>query len=69
MCIRDSVVYESPLENVPVFEPFRMVMHKLQSEQPELLQGLTESLSPELQQQLKEAYDLPDSEETGMRMS
>lgn len=65
----DDVVYESPLENVPVFEPFRMVMHKLQSEQPELLQGLTESLSPELQQQLKEAYDLPDSEETGMRMS
>ncbi|WFD34197.1 Nonsense-mediated mRNA decay protein 5 [Malassezia cuniculi] len=63
----DDLVYESPLEGVPVFEPFRVVVQKLQAEQPALFASLTESLSAEQQEQLKQVYDLQDTPENGVK--
>lgn len=63
----DDLVYESPLEGVPVYEPFRVIVHKLQAEQPALFAMLTETLSAEHQGQLKQVYDLQDTPDNGVK--
>lgn len=61
----DDLVYESPLESVPVYEPFRAVIRQLQTQQADLFQSLTASLNEQQQQDLQQVYDLQDSEDTG----
>ena len=61
----DDLVYESPLESVPVYEPFSAVIRQLQTQQADLFQSLTASLNEQQQQDLQQVYDLQDSEDTG----
>ncbi|WFD32761.1 Nonsense-mediated mRNA decay protein 5 [Malassezia sp. CBS 17886] len=61
----EDLVYESPLENVPVYGPFRVVMNQLQTQHADVFQTLTAGLSEEQQSQLREVCALQDSEETG----
>ena len=63
----DDLVYESPLDGVPVYEPFRVVVQKLQNEQPALFATLTEHLSAEHREQLKQIYDLQDIPDNGVK--
>lgn len=61
----DDVVYESPLEHVPVYEPFRTVVTQLRTQQGALFESLTQSLNEQQQQDLQQVYDLQDTEENG----
>lgn len=62
----DDLIYESPLENVPVYEPFRTVMSQLQTQHPALFQGLTDQFSEEERQYFQQVYALQDGPETGL---
>ncbi|WFD08591.1 Nonsense-mediated mRNA decay protein 5 [Malassezia vespertilionis] len=62
----DDLIYESPLENVPVYEPFRSVVHQLQTQHAALFQSLTEGMSKEEQEQFQQVYAIQDGVETGL---
>ena len=65
----DDMVYESPLEGVPVFEPFRTVMQQLRMQHADLFERMTAQLSVEQQQSLQQVLELPDSDENGTSQS
>lgn len=62
----DDLIYESPLEPVPVYEPFRKVVDQLKTQHADLFQRLTDQFNDEQRQHLQEVYGLQDSEETGV---
>ena len=62
----DDLIYESPLEPVPVYEPFRTVVNQLKTQHPSLFQNLTDHFTAEQRQVFQEVYDLQDTEETGV---
>lgn len=62
----DDLIYESPLENVPVYEPFRTVVGQLQTQHATLFQSLTDGFSEDQKQQFQQVYALQDSQATGL---
>ena len=65
----DEIGYESPLESVPVYEPFRTVVQQLRTQHAALFQRLTEGLNEAQQRDLQQALELVDGEETGTTVS
>ena len=65
----DDMVYESPLEGVPVFEPFRTVMQQMRMQHADLFERMTAQLSVEQQQSLQQVLQLPDSDDNGTSQS
>lgn len=61
----DDLVYESPLEGVPVYEPFRTVIEQLRTQHASLFQNLTGGLTEQQQRDLQQVYELHDTEDTG----
>lgn len=64
----DEMAYESPLEGVPVYEPFRTVVQQLR-QNTALFQRLTEGLSEAQQRDMQQALELVDGEDTGTTVS
>lgn len=61
----DDLVYESPLEHVPVYEPFRAVVNQLRTQHADLFHNLSSALTEQQQRDMQQVYDLQDTEENG----
>ncbi|WFD45065.1 Nonsense-mediated mRNA decay protein 5 [Malassezia psittaci] len=62
----DDLIYESPLENVPVYEPFRQVVNQLKNQHGSLFENLSAQLNEEQRQHFQEVYQLQDTPDTGV---
>ncbi|WFD01157.1 Nonsense-mediated mRNA decay protein 5 [Malassezia yamatoensis] len=62
----DDLIYESPLENVAVYEPFRQVVNQLKTQHGSLFDNLLAQLNEEQQQHFQEVYQLQDTPDTGV---